>query len=129
MFNPYVIREDFPILKRRINGYPLIYFDNAATSQKPKQVIKAIMDFYERHNANIHRAIYTLSQEATELYEEAHREVAEFINAESMEEIIFTRGTTEAINLVAYSWGLRNLENRDEVILSLMEHHSSIVPW
>ena len=129
MFNPHLIRKDFPILKRRINGYPLIYFDSAATSQKPRQVIKAIMEFYEKHNANIHRAIHTLSQEATELYEEAHREVAKFIGADGIEEIIFVRGTTEAINLVAYSWGLRNLKCEDEVLLSLMEHHSNIVPW
>ncbi|MEM1540639.1 MAG: cysteine desulfurase [Candidatus Bathyarchaeia archaeon] len=129
MFNPYLIRKDFPILKRRVNGCPLIYFDNAATSQKPRQVIKAVKEFYEKYNANVHRAIHTLSQEATELYEEAHQEVAKFINADGMEEIIFTRGTTEAINLVAYSWGLRNLKSDDEVLLSLMEHHSNIVPW
>lgn len=129
MFDPYLIREDFPILKRKINGHPLIYFDNAATSQKPKQVIKAIRDFYEKHNANVHRAVHTLSQEATELYEEAHWEVAEFINADGIEEIIFTRGTTEAVNLIAYSWGLRSLKREDEVLLSLMEHHSNIVPW
>ncbi|MDW8023342.1 MAG: cysteine desulfurase [Nitrososphaerota archaeon] len=129
MFDPYKVREDFPILKRKINNHPLIYFDNAATSQKPKQVIQAIKEFYEKHNANVHRAVHTLSQEATELYEEAHEETAKFINAESPEEIIFTRGTTEAINLVAYSWGLRNLNPEDEVLLTLMEHHSNIVPW
>ena len=129
MLNPYKVREDFPILKRKINGYPLIYFDNAATTQKPKQVIEAVKKFYERHNANIHRAVYTLSQEATELYEEARREVAKFINAGSVEEIVFLRGTTEAINLVAYAWGLRKLERDDEVLISLMEHHSNIVPW
>jgi cysteine desulfurase/selenocysteine lyase len=129
MLDPYKIREDFPILKRKMNGYPLIYFDNAATSQKPRQVIDAIKDFYENHNANVHRAVYTLSQEASELYEAAHGEVAKFINAESMEEVIFVRGTTEAINLVAYAWGLRNLKKDDEVAVSLMEHHSNIVPW
>jgi len=129
MFDPYKIRDDFPILKRKINNYPLIYFDNAATSQKPKQVIDAIKNFYENHNANVHRAVHTLSQEASELYEEAHEEVASFINARSMEEIVFLRGTTEAINLVAYAWGLRNLKKGDEVIISLMEHHSNIVPW
>jgi cysteine desulfurase/selenocysteine lyase len=129
MFNPYKVREDFPILKRKINDHPLIYFDNAATTQKPKQVIEAVKKFYERHNANIHRAVYTLSQEATELYEEARREVAKFINAGSVEEIVFLRGTTEAINLVAYAWGLRKLERDDEVLISLMEHHSNIVPW
>jgi len=129
MFNPYRIREDFPILKRKINGHPLVYFDNAATSQKPKQVIEAVKKFYENHNANIHRAIHTLSQESTELYEEAREEVAKFIKASSAEEIVFLRGTTEAINLVAYSWGLKNLEQGDEVLISLMEHHSNIVPW
>ncbi|MGB9675859.1 MAG: aminotransferase class V-fold PLP-dependent enzyme [Candidatus Bathyarchaeales archaeon] len=129
MLDPYKIREDFPILKRKINGHPLIYFDNAATSQKPKQVIEAIRNFYENHNANVHRAVHTLSQEATELYEKAHEEIANFINAKGMEEIIFVRGTTEAINLVAYAWGLHNLKKDDEVIVTLMEHHSNIVPW
>jgi cysteine desulfurase/selenocysteine lyase len=129
MLDPYKIRDDFPILKRKINNYPVIYFDNAATSQKPKQVIDAIKDFYENHNANVHRAVHTLSQEASELYENAHEEVANFINANGMEETIFVRGTTEAINLVAYAWGLRNLKRDDEVIVSLMEHHSNIVPW
>ncbi len=129
MLDPYKIREDFPILKRQINNHPLIYFDNAATSQKPKQVIEAIKNFYENHNANVHRAVHTLSQEASELYERAHEKIASFINAEGMEEIIFVRGTTEAINLVAYAWGLRNLKKDDEVIVSLMEHHSNIVPW
>ncbi len=129
MLDPYKIREDFPILKRKINNYPLIYFDNAATSQKPRQVIEAIKNFYENHNANVHRAVHTLSQEASELYEDAHKEVANFINANSMEEIIFVRGTTEAINLVAYTWGCHNLTKEDEVIVSLMEHHSNIVPW
>ena len=129
MLDPYEIRKDFPILKRKVNGYPLIYFDNAATSQKPRQVIEAIKDFYENHNANVHRAVHTLSQEASELYEEAHEEVTKFINANGMEETVFVRGTTEAINLVAYSWGLRNLGKDDEVIVSLMEHHSNIVPW
>ncbi|MBS7632027.1 cysteine desulfurase [Candidatus Bathyarchaeota archaeon] len=123
------IREDFPILKRKINGYPLIYFDNAATSQKPIQVISAVTEFYEHHNANIHRAVYTLSQEASELYEKAHEEVASFINAKGIEETIFVRGTTEAINLVAYAWGLHKLRKEDEVLVTLMEHHSNIVPW
>jgi cysteine desulfurase/selenocysteine lyase len=129
MLNPHKIREDFPILKRKVNGYPLIYFDNAATSQKPKEVIEAIKDFYENHNANVHRAIHTLSQEASELYESAHEEVAKFINARGMEETVFVRGTTEAINLVAYAWALHNLDKNDEVVVSLMEHHSNIVPW
>ena len=129
MLDPYKIREYFPILKRKINNHPLIYFDNAATTQKPRQVIEAIKEFYEKCNANVHRAIHTLSQEASELYENAHEEVAKFINANGMEEIIFVRGTTEAINLVAYAWGLRNLKGEDEVLVTLMEHHSNIVPW
>ncbi|MGD0979254.1 MAG: cysteine desulfurase [Candidatus Bathyarchaeia archaeon] len=129
MLDPREIREDFPILKRKVNDNPLIYFDNAATSQKPKQVIDAIKDFYENHNANVHRAVHTLSQEATELYESAHEEVARFINAKGMEETVFVRGTTEAINLVAYAWGLHNLKRGDEIVVSLMEHHSNIVPW
>jgi cysteine desulfurase/selenocysteine lyase len=127
--NPYEIREDFPILKRRINNYPLIYFDNAATSQKPRQVIEAVKDFYENHNANVHRAVHTLSQEASQLYESAHEEVGRLINAKGLEEVVFVRGTTEAINLVAYSWGYHNLKKNDEVMVSLMEHHSNIVPW
>ncbi len=103
MLNPQRIREDFSILERKINDHPLIYFDNAATTQKPKQVLEAIREFYESCNANVHRAVYTLSQEASELYENAHEEVAKFINADEMEKIIFVRGTTEAINLVAYA--------------------------
>ena len=127
--DPYRLRQDFPILKRRINNYPLIYFDNASTTQKPKQVINAIIDFYSRHNANVHRAVHTLSQEATEVYEKARETITEFINARDSTEIVFVRGTTEAINLVAYSWGLSNLKRGDEVITSLLEHHSNIVPW
>ena len=129
MLDASKIREDFPILKRMVNDNPLIYFDNAATSQKPRQVVNAIRDFYENHNAGVHRAVHTLSQEATDLYEGAHEEVAEFINANGMEETVFVRGTTEAINLVAYAWGLHNLKRGDEILVSLMEHHSNIVPW
>ena len=129
MLDPYEIREDFPILKREINNHPLIYFDTAATSQKPRQVIEAIKNFYENCNANVHRGVHTLSQEASELYENAHEEVAKFINANGMEEIVFVRGTTEAINLVAYAWALRSLKREDEVLVTLMEHHSNIVPW
>jgi cysteine desulfurase/selenocysteine lyase len=127
--DPYRIREDFPILKRRINNNPLIYFDNAATTQKPRQVIEAIRDFYENHNGNVHRAVHTLSLEATELHEKARENIARFVNARDSAEIVFVRGTTEAINLVAYSWGLGNLGRGDEVLVSLMEHHSNIVPW
>jgi cysteine desulfurase/selenocysteine lyase len=127
--DPLKIREDFPILKREINGYPLIYFDNAATTQKPIQVINAIKEYYEKYNANIHRAVHTLSQESTRLYEEAHYEVAKFINAKSYEEIIFVKNTTEAINFIAYTIGLRKLKKGDEVIVTLMDHHSNMIPW
>ena len=106
------IRQDFPILKRKINNYPLIYFDNAATTQKPRQVIDAITDFYENHNGNVHRGVHTLSLEATDLYEKSREKIAKFINAKDPSEVVFVRGTTEAINLVAYSWGLNNLEQR-----------------
>ena len=123
------IRKDFPILARRINNNPLIYFDNAATTQKPRQVIDAVKDFYENHNGNVHRAVHTLSLEATDLYEKAREKTAQFINTKESSELVFVRGTTEAINLVAYSWGLSNLGKDDEVLVSLMEHHSNIVPW
>jgi cysteine desulfurase/selenocysteine lyase len=123
------VRQDFPILRKKINGNSLIYFDNAATTQKPRQVINAITDFYENHNGNVHRAVHTLSLEATDIYEKSRENIATFINVKDSSEIIFVRGTTEAINLVAYSWGLNNLDKGDEVLLSLMEHHSNIIPW
>jgi len=126
--NTSKIRTDFPIFQRRINNNPLIYFDNAATTQKPIQVIESIKNFYEKHNANIHRSVYRLSQEATELYENAREHIAKFINSNPTE-IIFTRGTTEAINLTAYSWGLNNLKKGDEILISELEHHSNIIPW
>lgn len=129
MLNVEKIREDFPILKRKINGKLLVYFDNAATSQKPKQVIEALKEFYEKHNANVFRGVHTLSEEATEKYEEARRKIAEFINAENEKEIIFTRSTTEAINLVLYGYAIHNLKAGDEIISTIMEHHSNIVPW
>ncbi|MEM2794176.1 MAG: aminotransferase class V-fold PLP-dependent enzyme, partial [Candidatus Methanomethylicia archaeon] len=129
MFDPYMVREDFPIFKRRIRGKPVIYLDSAASSQKPIQVIEALSRFYMENYANIHRGLYDLSQEASEMYEEAHVKVAKFINANDMEEIVFVRNTTEAINLVAYSWALNNLNQNDEIILTIMEHHSNIVPW
>ncbi len=123
------VRQDFPILKRQVNNNPLIYFDNAATTQKPQQVIDAVSDFYEKHNGNVHRAVHTLSLEATDLYEKSREKIAKFINAKDPAELIFVRGTTEAVNLVAYSLGLNNLSKGDEVLVSLMEHHSNIVPW
>ncbi|MET1159734.1 MAG: cysteine desulfurase [Thermoprotei archaeon] len=123
------IREDFPILGKKINGKQLIYFDNAATSQKPRQVINAIREFYEEYNANIHRGLHYLSQKASELYEEAHDIVARFIGARNREEVVFVRNTTEGLNLVAYAWGLRNIREGDEIVLTIMEHHSNFLPW
>lgn len=123
------IREDFPILKRKIEGHPLVYLDNAATTQKPRQVIDTIRRFYEFHNANIHRGKHTLSEEASELYEKIKEKTANFINAGSWREIVFTRNATEAINLVAYSYGAEFLKEGDEILLTLMEHHANIVPW
>ena len=129
MLNTVKIREDFPILSRRINGKPLIYFDNAATSQKPKQVLAAMDEYYLNHNANINRGVHTLGEESTLMYEQARETVAHFIHATKPEEIIFTRNSTEAINLVAYSWGRANIKSGDEIITTMMEHHSNIVPW
>jgi len=129
MFDASEIRKDFPILQRKVNGHDIIYFDNAATSQKPLQVIEAVKEFYERHNANVHRGVHTLSQESSKLYEEAHEETARLVNARGIEEIVFVKNTTEAINLVAYSLALHMLGEGDEVITTVMEHHSNIVPW
>src|ERR1700722_8458877 len=123
------VRRQFPILNRKIHGKPLIYFDNAATTQKPKIVIDAIRDYYQSENANIHRGVHTLSQEATTAYELARQKIARFINAPDPRQIIFTRGTTESINLVAATYGRKFLRRGDEIILSAMEHHSNIVPW
>ncbi|HEY8677619.1 MAG TPA: cysteine desulfurase [Candidatus Dormibacteraeota bacterium] len=123
------VRADFPILQRRINGKPLIYLDSAATSQKPCAVIDAMDDYYRRYNANPHRGVYVLSEEATAAYEGARGRLAAFINAASMKEVIFTRNTTEAINLVRYSWGRANIRQGDRILLTEMEHHSNLVPW
>src|SRR5258708_24427654 len=123
------LRGDFPILDQRVHGHPLIYFDNAATTQKPRAVIEAIRGYYERDNANVHRGIHELSHRATEAFEAARTRAAAFINAASAEEIVFTRGTTEGINLVASSWGGKNLKTGDLILLTEMEHHSNIVPW
>lgn len=123
------IREDFPVLKRYVNDKPLVYFDNAATSQKPKVVIDAIVRYYREYNANIHRGIHKLAEEATLAYEEAREKIAKFVNANRTQEIIFTRNATEAINLVAYSWGRANIRSGDKIVLTIMEHHSNIVPW
>ena len=123
------IREQFPVLSRTVKGRPLVYFDNAATSQKPAVVIDALMNYYRQYNANIHRGIHTLAEEATVAYEATRDAVQAFIQAGNREEIIFTRGTTESINLVAYTWGRQNIQAGDEIIISAMEHHSNIVPW
>ena len=123
------IRSDFPILDRRVYGKPLVYLDNAATSQKPRQVIDALVRYYEESNANIHRAIHCLGEESTAAYEETRASVASFINAASEECIVFTRNATEAINLVAYTWGKTNIRSGDEIVLTLLDHHSNFVPW
>lgn len=123
------IRNLFPILKEKINGKDLIYFDNAATTQKPQSVIDAIVEYYTRQNANVHRGVHALSQKATDAYENSRRKIASFINAPKPEQIIFTRGTTESINLVAFSYAKTFLNAGDEIIISALEHHSNIVPW
>jgi cysteine desulfurase/selenocysteine lyase len=123
------IRNQFPILNRRVKEKPLVYLDNAATSQKPRSVIDAISDYYTNYNANIHRGIHTLAEEATMAYEASRHTAQEFIGAAFPEEIIFTRGTTEGINLVAYTWGRQHIIPGDEILISAMEHHSNIVPW
>ena len=122
-------RQDFPILERLVHGHPLVYLDNAATTQKPQCVIDAISEEYLSVNANVHRGVHYLSQQATELHESARHSVCRFINAHSPQEIVFTRGTTESLNLMAFSYGERFLSEGDEVILTQMEHHSNIVPW
>ncbi|MDV7137505.1 cysteine desulfurase [Maribacter sp. TH_r10] len=127
-FNPTVIRKDFPILNREVNGKPLVYFDNAATSQTPRQVIDVIVDYYSNYNANIHRGVHTLSQEATDKYEQARIKIQKHFNAAKSHEIIFTSGTTHSINLVANGF-TSILKAGDELIVSAMEHHSNIVPW
>jgi cysteine desulfurase/selenocysteine lyase len=129
MINLEKIRADFPILDQKIYGKPLVYLDNGATTQKPLQVVEAMDTYYSLYNANVHRGVHYLSQRATDAHEEARRTVAHFINAAHEYEIVFTRGTTESINLVAYSFGKRFLQPGDEIIITEMEHHSNIVPW
>lgn len=124
-----LVRTDFPILHQEVNGKPLVYLDNAATSQKPLLVLNTLRDYYQQYNANVHRGAHILSAQATDAYEGARDKVAKFINAASRQEIVYTRNASEAINLVAYSWGMNNLQPGDEIILSVMEHHSNIVPW
>jgi cysteine desulfurase/selenocysteine lyase len=129
MFDVEKIRLDFPILNKEIFGKPLVYLDNAATSQKPRQVIDALVDYYENFNANVHRGVHTLSMEATDRYEEAREKVSSFINSESSDLVIWTRNASESLNLVAYSWGEKNVHEGDEILLTPMEHHSNLVPW
>jgi cysteine desulfurase/selenocysteine lyase len=128
-FNVEEIRKDFPILSREVNGKPLVYFDNGATSQKPQSVIDAVSKYYAHENSNIHRGVHTLSQEATTAYEMVREKMQQYISAKHKEEIIFTKGTTDGINLVASSYGRHHINKGDEVIISAMEHHSNIVPW
>ncbi|MAY83148.1 MAG: cysteine desulfurase CsdA [Flavobacteriales bacterium] len=128
-FNVEEVRKDFPILQREVNGKRLVYLDNGATAQKPQSVIDSLNNYYTQENANIHRGVHTLSQEATSAYEEARVQMREFLNAQHTEEIIFTKGTTDGINLVASSFGRFNLKEGDEILITAMEHHSNIVPW
>jgi cysteine desulfurase/selenocysteine lyase len=123
------IREDFPILSRLVRGRPLVYLDNGASAQRPRAVINAESDYYERHHSNVHRGVHTLSQEATELFEGAREKLRRFLNARSGKEIVFVRGTTEAINLVAQAWGRPRLAAGDEIVITWLEHHANIVPW
>lgn len=123
------VRADFPILHQEVNGKPLVYLDNAATSQKPLAVLNSIRDYYEKYNSNVHRGVHTLSAKATDAYEGARDKVAAFVNAASRQEIIYTRNASEAINLIAYSWGMNHLQRGEEIILSVMEHHSNLIPW
>jgi cysteine desulfurase / selenocysteine lyase len=129
-FDAKIVRKDFPILERRVHGdKPLVYLDSAASTQRPRQVIDAMVRFEEQHYANVHRGVYQLAEEATEAYEGARAAIARFIGAKSPKEIIFTRGTTESINLVANAWGRENLSEGDEIVVSEMEHHSNLIPW
>src|SRR2546422_365208 len=126
---PATIREDFPILRQRVNGHPLVYLDSASTSQKPRQVIAALVRYYEEYNANVHRGVYSIAERATAEYEAARAKVARFLGAGSAEETIFTRNVTEALNLVAFAWGRRHVGPGDEILTTEMEHHSNLVPW
>jgi len=123
------IRKDFPILQREMNGHPLAFLDSAASSQKPNQVVAALTEYYHKYHANVHRGMYTLAAEATELFETTRSKIAQFIGANSTREIVFTRNATEAINLVAYTWGETNIKTGDEILISEMEHHANLVPW
>ena len=128
-FDANAVRRDFPILNERVNGRPLIWLDNAATTQKPQVVIDRLTYFYQHENSNIHRAAHELAARATDAYEGARETVRRFLNAPSADEIVFLRGTTEAINLVAHSWGRQNVREGDEIVITWLEHHANIVPW
>jgi cysteine desulfurase / selenocysteine lyase len=128
-FDPEAVRADFPILQRQVNGHPLVYLDSASSSQKPEVVIEAVDRYYREYNANVHRGIYTIGDAATAAYERARATVARFVNAPDAHEIVFTRNATEAINLVAYSWGRRHIDRGDVIVLTEMEHHANLVPW
>ena len=128
-FDVATVRADFPILSRKINDHPLVYLDNAATTQKPRQVIDAISNYYEQTNSNVHRGVHTLSIEATDAYEVARAKVAKFINAPRPETVIWTRNTSESLNLVAATWADKNVGEGDNIVITAMEHHSNIVPW
>ena len=123
------VRKDFPILRQEVHGNPLVYLDSAATSQKPRAVIEAVSRYYEQDNANVHRGVHLLSERATQAYEAAREKVQRFVNAEHAHEIVFVRGTTEAINLVAQTYGRAHVGAGDEVLITALEHHSNIVPW
>jgi len=129
LFDPHAVKQDFPILRERVHGRQLVWLDNAATTQKPQAVIDRLTRFYERENSNVHRAAHTLAARATDAYEGARATTRHFLNASSVEEIIFVRGATEAINLVAQSWGRRNVSRGDEIVITWLEHHANIVPW
>ncbi|HLG25359.1 MAG TPA: cysteine desulfurase [Candidatus Gracilibacteria bacterium] len=129
MIDPEILKRDFPIFERKVNGHKLVYLDNASTTQKPQVVLDTLTEYYRTMNANIHRGVHTLSEEATEAYEGTRKEVAEFIGASSVDEVVFTRGATEAINLVAATWGEQNIYSGDEIVVTGLEHHSNLVPW
>jgi cysteine desulfurase/selenocysteine lyase len=123
------VRKDFPILKRKIHGKRLVYLDNAATTQKPRSVIRSMVDYYSKHNANPHRGVHQLSIESTEAFDSGRKKVVSFVNASAFEEIVYTRGATESLNLVRYAWGSHHIKKGDLIVLTIMEHHSNIVPW
>lgn len=123
------IRQDFPILHQEMNGHPLVYLDNAATSQKPRQVIQALVDYYENYNANVHRGIHTLAERATEAFEGAREKIAHLIGSPSADQVVFTRNGSEGLNMVAYGWARRRLKPGDVIVTSGMEHHSNLLPW